>query len=295
MKMTLMKTLMFKFLMLATLGFASAASAETVTFEGLLDQPGTFYNGLVGVRGWTVGDVTFDNQLTVSDFGSFWNGWSYSNVVDTTTPGFLNQYASATGGGSDGLGGVDVGGTYAVAFGSNAFFDFATPTIVQSADVANTTFASLSLRTGDQFAKRFGGESGNDPDFFRATLTGFDDVGRGGSPTGSVTIDLADFTSDDNSLDFILDQWLNVDLRSLGVVRSIGVTFASSDVGRFGINTPTYLALDNLQITAVPEPGSLALLASLAGVGLLVRRRRQNARLRRQKSPRQIGTGNLAD
>lgn len=273
---------MFQFAMLITISIASVASAETVTFEGLLIEPNTFYNGEVGVRGWTVGDVTFDNVL-----GEFsWDGWSYSNVEDAETPGFMNQYASATGGGSNGMGGVAERGTYAIAFGSGAFIDFATPTIVQSADVTNTTYARQSMRFGDRFAKAFGGTSGNDADFFRVVLAGYTDVGLAGLQTGSVTVDLADYTFADNSMDFILADWLNVDLSSLGTVRSIGLTFETSDIGENGGNTPTYLALDNLQITAIPEPGSLVALGIIAAGGFLVRRRRQNGRLWRQKSPR---------
>jgi len=52
-------------------------------------------------------------------------------------------------------------------------------------------------------------------------------------------------------------------LRDLGLVREIGITLSSSDTGSFGMNTPGYVALDDLHV--VPEPGSVALL----GVGLL--------------------------
>lgn len=282
MKTTLMRTLVLQLAMLTTFGFASVTSAETVTFEGLLSPPNTFYRGDFNQRGWTVGDLTFDNVLT--DFGGGfigWEGWSYSNVVDTVTPGFENQFASAPGGGSDGMGGIHVGGTYAVAFGSGAFIDFAKPTIVQSADVTNTTYSRRTMEIGNFAAKPFGGTSGDDPDFFRVTLAGYTDVGLAGTETGSVTIDLADYTFSDNSLDFILADWMNVDLSSLGVVRSIGVSFASSDTGEFGINNPTYLALDNLQVTAIPEPSSLAVLVVVAAGGLWVRRRRQNIAQRR--------------
>jgi hypothetical protein len=42
----------------------------------------------------------------------------------------------------------------------------------------------------------------------------------------------------------------------------------SSDVGAFGVNTPTYVALDNL--VAVPEPAALGVI----GIGLLIGLRR---------------------
>ena len=127
-----MKTLRLTIALLALIGVSSIASAprasaETVTFEGLLSSPNTFYRGDFDRRGWTVGDLTFDNTLI--DFGGGfvgWDGWSYSNVIDPITAEFENQFASAPGGGSDGLGGVAPGETYALAFGSGAFIDFAT-------------------------------------------------------------------------------------------------------------------------------------------------------------------------
>jgi hypothetical protein len=44
---------------------------------------------------------------------------------------------------------------------------------------------------------------------------------------------------------------------------------SSTDNGAFGMNTPAYFAMDSI---AVPEPS--ALLCSLAGLGLALRRRR---------------------
>ena len=55
--------------------------------------------------------------------------------------------------------------------------------------VTNSTYAAISMRDGDQFAKKFGGESGDDPDFFRLVAHGYKD----GSLTDSVEFFLADY------------------------------------------------------------------------------------------------------
>ena len=55
-----------------------------------------------------------------------------------------------------------------------------------------------------------------------------------------------------------------MDLSSLGDVTGLEFNVASSDVGDFGINTPTYFAMDDL--TVIPEPMSILLL----GLGGLV-------------------------
>ncbi len=251
------------------------------------DGGGQFYNGNDGSgtndNGWSSGGVFFNNSYTDAGAFDFWSGWSYSNVVNTTDPGFTNQYASWPGGGANGSGGINPGENYAVAFGGSAYFNLPTNTSLSSVELSNNTYAALSMLNGDSFAKKFGGATGDDPDFFRVILTGFDDVdgfdGTGGA-VGSVTVNLADYTFADNSQDYILGDWLEVDLSSLSNVRSVAIEFESSDVGQFGINTPTYVALDNLTLTAIPEPNSVALLG-LSAIGFLIQRRnRAGARSR---------------
>ena len=279
---------------IAILITTSAKGDTVIDFEGLPFGAGGFYNGdidagsplrdnytIIGTGDnfgveetrqlWSTGGASFNNNYT-KDFGS-WSGWSLSNVQNTTTPGRGNQYASRPGGGSNGTGGIN-NGNYAVAFDSGAFFNLPNNTIALSARVTNTTYAALSMQDGDAFAKKFGGVSGNDPDFFSATFTGFDAQGGTGATTGSLEVLLADYRFDNNSQDFLLSNWINIDLTSLGSAKSIGITFASSDVGAFGINNPTYLAFDDLVVSAVPEPSSLAIFGAIAILGAWRSRRR---------------------
>ncbi len=256
------------------------AQTSVVSFESLPVPGSGFFNGdtaggspyrnnftITGtgafgetLQTWEMDSLDFFNSFE-STFGS-WNGFSWSNISDNTTPGFTNQYAAYPGGGSDGAGGMNLNENYAVAFSDASYFNLPENTSLQSVDLTNTTYAALSMANGDSFGKTFGGESGNEEDFFKINLVGYDQVDRGGNQTGSVEFFLADFRFSDNSLDYILNQWATVDLTSLGSVRSVGVTFASSDVGAFGINTPTYFAMDNLTFTttAVPEPSGLLFL-----------------------------------
>ncbi|MDC0265883.1 DUF4465 domain-containing protein, partial [Mariniblastus sp.] len=222
---------------------------------------------------WEASDVEFFNGYTPG-FGS-WNGFSWSQVADTTTPGFANQYASFSGGGSDGAGGTITGTNYAVGFGNQSFFNLPEAVQLQSVDITNTTYAGISMRDGDSFAKKFGGASGNDEDFFKLTLTGFEDVNLGGNSIGAIDVFLADYRFSDNSEDYILDSWNQFDLTNLGSARSIGLSFTTTDNGDFGANTPLFVALDNLSysINSVPEPAT-PLLLSMWALALIARRSR---------------------
>lgn len=250
-------------LILAT--FAVPAWASTVGFEdvgtNLPIDGNDYYNGADGAGGFSSEGASFSNSFT--DFGggfTGWDGWAYSQTADTTTPGFGNQYSAITGGGAEGS------ATYGVGFtGGSTTSDVTTITLgseqsVEGAYFTNTTYAALSMLDGDAFSKKFGGATGSDPDWFLLTIEGFDATD---ALTGSVEFYLADYRHNNSNFDFILDEWLWVDLTGLGDVKELGFTLTSSDVGEFGMNTPAYFAMDGLVV--VPEPGT----ASLFVIGLL--------------------------
>jgi hypothetical protein len=97
---------------------------------------------------------------------------------------------------------------------------------------------------GDEYTKKFGGESGDDPDYFKLLVWGVYD----GTQTDTVEFFLSDYRFDNNNEDYIVDEWTWVDLESLGEVDSLMFSMESTDVGMFGINTPTFFCMDNLSI-----------------------------------------------
>jgi len=246
---------------LLSLVAASPTLALQVDFEDLGLGAESVLDPASAPGGFTSGGVFFEND------GAFL-GFAASTTTDTTTPGFTNQYSNITGSGAGGS------ATFGVAFAEAAIV-LPSPSIVEGARFTNTTFAALSMRDGDAFAKQFGGPSGSDPDFFRLLVEGFDATG---SSTGIVSLDLADFTFEDDSQDFILDEWVLLDLTGLGVVKTLSLAWESSDVGPFGINTPTYVAIDDFTFTPIPEPGAALLLGlGLAMLGRPRPRRRHGA------------------
>jgi len=189
--------------------------------------------------------------------------------VDTTQQSYLNQYAAWPGGGSGGS------SSYGLAYAYEpTFISFPSPVSLASADFANTTWTALTMLNGDSFgAKKYGGDSGNDPDFLKLTIEGRSAADGLGSITGSINFYLGDFRDANNALDFVRSGWTNVDLSGLGTLQSVRFNMTSSDSF-----TPSYFAIDNISIamavSAVPEPNSLALMvAAVLGVSRLRKRR----------------------
>lgn len=261
----------------AVLLLAASAHAAVADFEDLTLGSQPFYNGADQAGGFESRGAQFSNSFD-TQFGS-WNGFAYSQVSDSTTPGFGNQYAAITGAGFGGNGiyglGFDPG-----SFGSRPQIAFPQTGVVQGMYVTNTTWAYLSIRDGnDGFgAVRQFGDDPNQPgggnqgfaDWFKLIVTGLDDTGQ---TTGTVEFFLADYRFADSADDYVLDDWTWMDLSALGEVRTLRFAMDSSDVGSFGINTPTFFAMDNL--TFVPEP-SIAGAAGLATLLCAARRRRRS-------------------
>jgi hypothetical protein len=268
--------------LLSGVALASAAtslSALTIDFSDVntaippaqtYDGPGggVFYNGADSAGGFTSGGARFVNYYN-SDYGS-WSGWAYSTTTDSTTAGFTNQFSAYPG--------TLTSGT---PYGIGYVADYDGPTTITlpsgvdtplSITLTNTTYAYDSMLNGDGFAKKFGGATGNDADWFLLTITGKDAFN---STLGSVEFYLADFRFADNELDYIVSDWTDIDLSGLGSgVHTLEFSLTSSDSGDYGVNTPTYFALAG--ITAVPEPSAFAAIFGFASLACALSRRRRS-------------------
>ena len=225
-----------------TLATLTVNAQTTADFQNLSLPTGTFYNGSNGTptvtsaNTFTSGNVIFNNKWNGA--GYWESGWAYSNMKDSITVGSSNQYSART------AVGYTNSAIYAVGQGGAKLKFNASAQGKQMAGfyVTNNTYAAISMRDGDMFAKKFGGVSGNDPDWFKLKVQKY--LGGVLAPD-SVTFYLADFRSSNNSLDYIVRSWQYVNLTSLGNVDSLVFTLSSSDVGGFGMNTPSYFCLDN--------------------------------------------------
>ena len=216
--------------------FCSILFAQTypVTFDNLsLPGQDSFWKGKDQSGGFISNGMVFRN--TFDSAWDYWTGVAYSKVKDKTTEGFENQFASYTGGG------INKTSQYAVLTGK-AKIVLANRAKINGMYIANSTYVALSLKNGDAFAKKFGGPSGNDKDYFILKAFGM----ANGNVVDSMKLTLADYGFSDNSKDFILDDWTWLDLSKWPAVDSLYFDYESSDTGKYGINTPQYFCVDDI-------------------------------------------------
>jgi len=218
------------------------SAQEVVDFESVSLTPESYNNGSDGSGNFVFGMVELTN-IYDAGWGS-WNGFSASNITDNTTAGWGNQYSSFTGSGRSSA-------NYGIYYPEGMIS--ATPNqVIDSFYITNSTFSAISMRDGDAFGKQFGSiyaadgttvDGTNGEDFFRVWVIA-EDIWGG---KDSMLVYLADYRFANSSEDYILEEWLKVDVAGLHTYTSlISFRFESSDMGAWGINTPTYFAIDDI-------------------------------------------------
>lgn len=227
-------------------------NAQVADFENLTlpaesywdggDLSGTHNNG-VFTSEFQNGDIIFPNEFdTTWGAPGYWlGGFAYSNMTDTITSGAGNKYSAKAGAGANNS------SNYVVSQnGSSITFPLVYD--VFEFHITNSTYAYNSMRDGDMFAKKFGGVSGDDPDWFKVTIKAFGN----GNYIDSIDYYLADFRFTDNSQDYIVKDW-NHFTAIVGnhtvpfqFIDSIYFELSSSDIGTWGMNTPAFFCLDNI-------------------------------------------------
>lgn len=172
---------------------------------------------------------TFENSY----LGYFSNGFAVSNIVNVDTAGFKNMYATYAGSGASSS------NNYLLAT-NNAGIKLPSTAQLLSIEITNSTYAALSMKNGDSFAKKF---SGKDKDFFKVWVKGY----AAGKVKDSLEVYLANFQFADSTQNFIQKEWKIVDLSKFVSIDSLNFKLESKDVGQYGMNTPGYFSLDNIK------------------------------------------------
>ncbi len=222
-------------------GFNAVAQRNS-DFENLPLKPNSYWNGDDKSGGFKSGEMNFSNSYNEKYFS--WSGFAYSNMTDTKTEGYGNQYSTFAGIGATGS------KNFGISFGSSIvkYSSLARVCKPVGVYVTNTTLAALDMKNGSKFSKKFGGTSGNDKDFFLLQIINYSN----GKATDTSKVYLADYRFEDNTKDYILDTWKYIDLSKFNYSDSIQFSLTSSDTGEWGMNTPAYFCFDNF--TIIPAP-----------------------------------------
>jgi hypothetical protein len=218
---------------------AVLTAQTTSSFENFGLPIDTFVNDAGSSAGFVSGKIALANTYT-PQWGT-WEGWAISTETDVLTPGFENQYSAFAGGGF--LGSATYATAYAYSPAILRLQGAAAGGVVTQLYVSNSAYAYWSIKDGDAFSKKFGGETGNDPDFFKLTIRKYLDGSLGAD---SVEVYLADYRFADNAMDYTILNWVPIDLSSLGAADSLAFSLSSSDNGVFGMNTPAYFCIDEV-------------------------------------------------
>lgn len=250
----------YKIASIACLGLMLSSTnmnAQTADFENLTLPAESYWDGsdLSGIHNngvftseFTSGDFIFPNVFdTTWGAPGYWlGGFAYSNMTDSVTSGVGNKYSAKAGGG-DGSANYVVGA-------NNSNFKIVNNYQILKFKITNSTYAYNSMRDGDAFAKKFGGPTGNDPDWFKLNIKIF----LLGNLEDSVDFYLADFRFSDNSQDYILKDWASVILNPVMITfDSVYFELSSSDEGMWGMNTPAFFCLDNIELEMVTGENEL--------------------------------------
>lgn len=226
---------------------SDAQGILTETFESYISpkDSGTVLNGSNGTKSINIFSLSTMYLGWDTSFGGYWaKNWAVSSVINNTIEASnytKHLYAASPGWGASGYGDrvFTVGQNFA-GIGLNNPSDKYTITSIQ---ISNSTFAFNSMKFGDAFGKKF---KHTDRDSFVLIIHGFNNQ----KEVSTQHLVLADFRDADTTKNYILRTWKKVNFNKLE--DSLNFELVSSDNGMFGMNTPAFFVMDDLELN-VPD------------------------------------------
>lgn len=217
-----------------------------------------FESAVLGTMGYnnqlkfTADGASFNNNYN-ADYDS-WDGFSYSCLGSDNFVSFTpDQYDVYNPTGKVNTGAGHDSNKFAIGYGSEYFgwpmITFDAPVKVKSFYLNNTSYVYNTIKKSDAFAKKFG-----KGDWFLLTIDGyaedFDaDAEVKPEPVYSKEFYLADYRNDLEAYWYIVSSWTLCDVfvNSDPAVKKLVFRMTSTDNGAYGMNTPSYFALDDLK------------------------------------------------
>lgn len=197
---------------------------------------------------FSIQNIVFSHEGETGPWGLVWNGFTPARVSDTSVQAdwLSHQFQIMTGGGLSGA-----GTPYIVGFWNTqenettpaserscriVYQDspnaFPRPFRPLSVYVQNTAYAYYTMTEGNPFANKF-----TPKDYLALHAHGIHSDGTEATATFYLAHDGE-----------IVKDWTLMDLSSLGEVTELYFTMDGSDSGQWGLNTPSYFALDCLSV-----------------------------------------------
>lgn len=215
------------------MGVSMVVAQNIVDFEELNLEPESNWNGCDLSGSFTSKYLTFYNIFDPD--WSYWEGFAYTNETDNTTYDFTNQYSSASGSGANGSENYATmyAGSMFSATGIKIDTDIA-PETINGMYVSLNAYASLYMEDGNYYE--------NGEHWFKLIIKAYNSIL---DYEIEKEIILADYRFSENP-GFKFDDWYYVNMSWIQDADSLYLWFESSDVGDWGINTPTYVCLDDI-------------------------------------------------
>lgn len=216
-----------------------SGKAAMATFEEIPLEPESHWNGRPEWDGdyysWYSGSYEF-SIFTMPTY-NYWSGFACSNETSKQYSTLNHQFRSAVGGAYE-------GDNYGVYFASGD--DKVTVTNNVNGDsisgfyITNSAWAVDAIVNGDGMSSNPSGFAQGD--YFSLSVIGL----KNDLPTDTATFYLADYRSTVEADHYYIDTWQWLDLRKLGVVNQLKFVFDGTKTNNYGLTTPTYFCLDNL-------------------------------------------------
>ena len=189
------------------------------------------------------------NQIKFNVSGNYtsdtWTGFTYSNLTGSNSEDDYEKYScykTATDYESE-------------VFGVLLLDEYQRPVTLETRDGENHLFKNISINNsyyvtdaityGNNGSKKFGGDTGVEPDSLILSITGFN---KNNTQRGTVNITLADYTTGSNRDNYSIKEWTTFNLEEIGKVSRLEFILISSDTEAGKINTPCFVCIDEIKI-----------------------------------------------
>lgn len=217
-------------------------SLVKVDFEDKDFLPNSYSIGEPGksVRAQKLLNLPVINDTT----NNYWSGFALSSQYRTSqSDSVIYQFSAYSSNGGDEGSKVFLVYYEDIVFGNSNFITFndGLSHTVGTIGIANNAYSWWIMKIGD--SSPIANPFKLPVDWYMARFSGYNEVG---ALVGMVDIYLTDLRLGNSS--YMISNWVNADLSSLGKISKLGINFYSSDVSENGINTPTYICIDNIRI-----------------------------------------------